>query len=201
MGLLAGTFFSAGVLLDFAPTYNGAQSPTIVMATYAKFIYLNFGPGTSNASGWADIKVTNEASDSVISIHGSYGGSVTNNGSTKDADADIFTLNERPDSVKIRRLTADYTDSDHINYPSTVPKIGTFTDGDDFDPVNGVDYGYRGISDVESKWPGVSPPPGILEFGKVDSVVEFTFKKDGYNTLVLLYKLQSRARSSSSDLS
>lgn len=200
MGLLAGTFFSEGVLLDFAPTYNGAQHPTVVMSTFSKWKYLNFGPGSSDATAWSDLSVTNEVSDSIISRHGSYGGTPTDNGSTKDADADIFNLNERPDSVKIRRLTADYDDSDHINYPSTVPKIGTFTDGDEFDPVNGVAYGYRGICDVESEFPAGNPP-GIVEFGEVISVVEFTFKKAGYNTLVLLYKLKTNARSNSDDLS
>ena len=200
MGLLAGTFFSQGVLLDFAPTYNGAQSPTVVAAVNGKFKYSNFGPGSSNATGSNSMTVTNAASDCTIDIDTSFAGGPTNNGSTQTSDREIFALNQRPDSVKIRRLTADYTDSDHINYPSTVPKVGTFTDGSEFDPVNGVLYGYTALCDVHSNT-NLPTPPEDLETGQVISIVEFTFKKDGYNTLVLLYKIQANAHSFASNLS
>ena len=199
MGMLAGGFISGGALLDFAPTLNGSESPATVGSSSADYEYQNLGPGSSTALANVHLTVENAAADCVINIVGGESGTVTDLGSTAQATTDILTLNERPDTVGIRIVSAGYTDSDHANYPSTTSQVGTFTDNSDFDPVDGVKYGYRADCDVASSDPAGSPPSNN-ETGMITMIVEFTFKKAGYNDLVRTYKVTVDASSAAFDI-
>jgi len=198
MGMLAGGFFSQGGLLDFSPTYNGAQDPTELDDSYADYEYSNLGPGASAAEAECRLVVQNSSGDSIITISGSEDGSGVDQGSYAAATADVFELNTRPDTVTIKLESESYSDSDHSNYPSTTSKVGTFTDDAAFDPTNGVDYGYRADADVESSDPAQNPPT-TSEDGEMISVISFTFKKAGYNDLTVTYKIKAAAVSMSGD--
>jgi hypothetical protein len=193
MGMLAGGFLSQGGLLNFSPTYNGAQSPTTVCSATADYEYANLGPGSSSAEATADVYVVNEAADSVIKVIAFEDGGPTDQGSSASpaTETEIFNLNIRPDTVAIRLVEEPYVDSDHANYPSTTKKIGTFTDDSDFDPTNAVKYGYQADASVDSSDPPGNPPR-TAEDGQITPIVEFTFKKAGYNELVVTYKVFAR---------
>ena len=202
MPLLLGAFIKgAGAGNNFSPTFNGAQNPTIVGDSRANYEYFDFGSGSSNALAFTDITVENSVSDSIINIIGSQSGGPTDKGgSFQQASVNIFNLNQRPDTVRIRLVSASKTDSDPTNFPSTAPKVGTFTDDVDFDPANGSKFGYQGRSSVNSIDPPTNPPT-VNESGTIQPIVEFTFKKTGFNDLVVTYRVRATALTQAFDSS
>lgn len=183
----------------FMPTYNGAQSPTIVGSSTAIFDGVNNGPANAAAGAETDITLENSASDCVINIVGRVTGNGFPIANDPQVSTDIFNLNERPDSVRIRLVSAAYADSDHANYPSTAPQIGSYTDDSDFNATDAIKYGITADAGVASTDPALNPPTD-QESGFIQPVVEFTFKKSGFIDLVVTYKITSTAEAETEDL-
>jgi len=181
---------------EFAPTYNGAQSPTLVAFTESNWEYFDFGPGSSDAEGEHDIYFMSTTPTLPVPIPyvpngeiwtvGDVNGGDIDNGSSAWPLTNIFSLMQNPDTVKIRLVSAVYSDSDHATHPSTVIKIGTFTDNVEFAPVDDVHYGYRALTNVSAHSGGP-----VQNSGQIIPIVEFTFKKAGYTDLVVTYKVES----------
>ena len=194
--LAAGTLIFIGDLAvvgttPFAPTYNGAQSPTIVAITASRWGTLTFPGSDSRAECQQDIYIqTNPILNQCFMYAvGAVDGHDDDEGSIIYPFTEIFRLNELPDTVRIRLVEAPFIDSDHGTYPSTTAQIGTFTDDADFVPASGFNYGYRANCDVSAQH---DVPPGQND-GQITPIVEFTFKKAGFYDLVLLYKIEAQA--------
>jgi len=188
---------------DFEPTFNGVQSPVIVGNSFAirDFVQFFMPPVRCNAKGTTWIDVEADANDTWVNIRGAETGTgapADPTGSFFQADTDIFNLNERADSVRIRLLDELFFDSDHANFPSIVGQTGSFTDNFFFSLTNGVQYGHFAESDVDSEDPPANPPTD-QEDGNMTFIVEFTFRKAGFNDLTVTYKCKAGADARSED--
>ena len=91
----------ASTKIDFSPSYNGARAPTQLGFTYADYISSLFSRQAS-AIAETDLSVQRITGDCIINLVGRQSGADSDNGSTAtQADTDIFTLNEEPDSIRI----------------------------------------------------------------------------------------------------
>lgn len=200
MGLLLSHHIFNPGLLSFSPTFNGAQDPTVVGSSKADYEYADLGAGNSDATASTNLTVEASTIDAIINIVGAQSGQPDDAGSFAQADTDIFNLNIRPDTVRVRKVSATATDSDPTNFPSTSPAIGSFTDDTDFNPTNGVKFGYKAACFVEAEDPP-SNPPTTHENGRMLLVVEFTFKKGGFNDLTVTYRILTDAIADAEDVS
>lgn len=200
IGLSASASADGLSMQPFSPSYNGAQSPTRIGDSLADYEYSNFGPGSAAAVAYTQVTVENGAADTVLNIVGSESGSGVDQGGYEQVSTDIFNLNVRADSVKIREFSVITNDSDASNYPSTNDKVGSFVNNLAFNATNGIKYGYRANSDVQASDPP-NNPPGVFESGTIETITEFTFTKAGYQPLTVAYKIRATAVASAEDVS
>jgi len=178
---------AARTIIDFAPTYNGAQSPLLIGDAYGTFQDLSDGSALGGSN--VNVVLENSASDCLIKTIGSFYGFVIDQGSyANTAGSTVFNLNTRPDNVKIRRVSSVINDA---GGSSGSGKVGTFTDNLAFDAANGTQYGYSCSSESEVFAPDFIP---VTDTGEINVTVEFTFIKDGYNDLIVTYKIRSASR-------
>jgi hypothetical protein len=183
-------------LLQFSPTYNGAQDPSVVGGSSAEDEYSDLGPGSAAAESHCDMKVNVAAGDAIINIVGTASG---NTSAVAQASTDIFELNDTPDEI---RITLDSSTESGVNedYDGTHTKIGTFTDDAFFSPTASTDYGY----DTDSQATASDPPSGPSDgrgSGTHTLVVTFTFRKTGYADLSVTYKITTFALADAEDVS
>jgi len=175
----------------FVPTYDGAQSPTVVAEQQSIWGTLSFPVSGSDADADQEIFVRATyigPANCWIGVDGDLSGGDDDEGSSfipVPALKTIMLLNETPDSVTIRLVEAPYVDTDHATWPSTVTKIGSFTDNVPFFPLEVVKYGYLANAHVEAT-------DGFND-GQITPIVEFTFKKVGFADLVVTYKIRAEA--------
>lgn len=173
----------------FQPTYNGALHPTIVGSALSD--YLDFDPvsfASSDALTNMKIYAYTTSNNCQLWIVGTQSGSVTNLGSGATPLTKIFDLNVRPDTISIF-LTSPVAGSIGGQYQAAyndIDQIGSFTDSQDFNPTNFVQYGWEFESYVRS----TDPPQPSSGFANQTPLITFTFKKAGYETLAVTYKLR-----------
>lgn len=204
--ILVDSDLAAMAAQQFVPTYNGERNPTIIAQSDSSYQDETFSvPPVAFASANASVRiyVVNEASDCLLKVDGLSAGSPIG-ADNAQALTTIFNLNVRPDSVAIEQHPWPVQDSDSLNYGSSSVKIGSFTDTQnpptDFDPTNGIEYGWRYLTFVEAQAPGGNPPTGN-ESGIADAIVSFTFKKSGYADLTLTYRVYAESEARAYDLS
>lgn len=194
-----GSFLMKGVMSavaqdpDFAPTYNGAQAPTVVANSVAKYQTVSTAPPnvTSSANSYCDIWVKTVTGNAQIWVEGNQNGFNSSLGGTgATALTKIFDLNELPDTVSIT-LTQPVSGTDSgADAANTETKRGSFTDSADFAPTLNVEYGYDFYSYADADEPSFLD----VEFATYNPIVYFTFKKSGFQNLTVTYKVTTEAR-------
>ena len=192
-----GTFLMKGVVSatgqepPFAPSYNGAQAPTVVATSAAKYQTVGASPVASNGNSYCDIWVKAVTGNAEIWVEGDQNGSTISLGGTGATSlTKIFDLNELPDTVSIT-LTQPVSGTDSgPDAANTETKRGSFTDSADFSPTLNVEYGYDFYSYANAS--AVSFVD--VEFATYNPTVYFTFKKSGFQNLTVTYKVTTEAR-------
>jgi hypothetical protein len=183
----------ASTLLDFSPTYNGAQAPTQVGYSYADYV-ANDNTITATAHAETDISVKKVSGDCIINIVGRIvdGTSVDDGSTVAQADTDIFNLNEEPDTVRITTASEEFTGTPAVWAGSKDLIYEGFVDGAFFKPVINFSYGVQADAQNER-----APQPGEIMIRTSTStlVIQFTFRKEGYNDLSVSYKIRADATS------
>jgi len=171
--------------IDFAPTYNGAQSPTLVGDTEANYT------GTGGQEPYADAKtllrMSRSLTDATIVVQGTEVGDYTDNGSYNVSPTTIFTLNTQPDQVRIT-LTQFDTDTGEGSDPGTavVSKLGSFNNGVFGAPPINFGFGYEIETEALTEI-----GKGADTWGEGIAIVTFTFRKTGYNDLSVAYRIRA----------
>jgi len=180
----------ASTLLSFAPTYNGAQAPTIVGTSLADYISADNDTDCSGESE-TDLSVQMITGDCVINMVGRQSGTGSDQGSSAAADTDLFNLNEEPDSIRIT-----VTEELLLGFPDGTKDLiyEAFVDGAFFTPVLNFNYGVQADARNTAVAIGLGEP--VDKISRATLTVQFTFRKAGYNDLSVSYRVKASAESS-----
>ncbi len=202
-------------LTAWAPTFNGAQSPTQLGDTFAN--YEAFGLGVpAGCSGRTNITVEFEAADVILRISGSHSPNIVSvdvGDSFEQATTTILNLNDFADSVRITITEIDNSLSDPFDQFGRVPDTmvgvlpifgsdepydsGEFVDDVFFTPIVGFQYGYE-LKAVASALAGFSGATNPVTFqGDGFAIITFTFRREGFDDLSVSYKLHVKAQAKS----
>ncbi len=193
----------------FAPTFNGARSPSTIGDITADYEGL-LNVSIINAVALCNITCEVTGSDAILRISGvtaSLGSDA--GGTTTQADTTIFNLNQSPDKVRITMTEIDTGESSTtlqswmngvvggyvlpIFGVSSFPdlyRIGDFTDNQFFSLIGGFEYGYAAQGQITLL--SAFTPPSAVTSGAV-CIITFTFQKDGFADLSVSYKIRAIA--------
>ena len=190
-------------LTDFAPTFNGAQSPTLLGDTLADYE----ASDSIRCWGFTNIAVEVTASDAILRISGRTRvlTGADAGGTFEQADTVIFNLNQSPDSVRITMTDIDSNRPANQRGPllggfvnpifgvSPFPDPfgpGEFVDNQFFSPIADFEYGYQAAAHMllVTAWGSESTLTGTSTI-----IITFTFRKEGFDDVTVSYKLRARA--------
>lgn len=204
-------------LQDFAPSFNGAQAPTIIAESTGFFRATGFLPPNFEASSntRTDLTVRFTGSDVILKSQGFvFGAGNIIDSSIKPAATDIFNLNTTCDSVRITVAGNIGVGSNDVPGESGgIDFAPSFRDGSGggsrnqftndlfFTPVQDREYGFAAVGQCLAQ--AISGPGGIDAVqirSDREITVAFTFRKEGFNDLQLSYTVKSNARAIATDL-
>jgi hypothetical protein len=182
------------VLVDFSPTFNGAQFPSQVGFSSGSWEFFGF-KGKAEGIASTEVTVLLTGNDAVVNMVGTLvtrGGSLT--GSTPLASTDIFNLNERPDEIRFSAIAHSPGSSDKPA-DSSVATIQPWVEDQFFSPVSFIKYGFaascRAFAFV------FDPDPGENTDNESIVSAQITFRKSGFNDLTIHYEVQADAHAQS----
>ena len=195
-------------LTAYAPTFNGAQSPTLLGDSFAEYLGVG-GVGSARADTNVTVEVT--ATDAILRISGAQKGFLSDvGGSFEQADTIIFNLNTVPDSVRITLTDLDISESSTVfQVAPGLPEFiggwvnpifgvspfpdpygpGEFIDDQFFSPVAGFEYGYQATGTIANFL--IFTP--LTSTSAATMIITFTFRKEGFDDLSVSYKLRGKA--------
>lgn len=189
--MLAGRGILASGLMAFNPTYNvartsdtGGSYPGWALRADARDAEV--WPTVSSATIRGKIWVQTTASDTVVycAITDRTGNTITavyydtsgaSLGDPGTTSSQVMALGLRVDSLSI---AASVITSSGDGTSSA--QIGSYTDSAFFNPTNAVQYGFYGHSS--------SADNEVPDIDSIDIQVTFTFRKTGYEDLIVAYK-------------
>lgn len=202
-------------LTAWAPTFNGAQSPTQLGDTFANYEAVGLGV-PAGCSARTNITVEFQATDVILRISGSDDPNIVSTDvgdSFEQATTTILNLNDFADSVRITITEIDNSLSDPFDQFGRVPDTmvgvlpifgsgepygsGEFVEDVFFTPVVGFEYGFelKAVASALAGFAGASDP--ITFQGDGFAIITFTFRRLNFEDLSLSYKLHSKAQAKS----